>query len=76
MADRYELTECGLLSGEEGVLGREHGESVEPGSEAENRTMVRKPGWLGPLGRSFSAVRATYRQRTGGPETSELAGKS
>ena len=43
MADRNELVECGLLSREEGARGWEHVELVEPGSEAEKRTMVCSP---------------------------------
>ena len=49
MADGNELVKCGLLSREEGASGWEHVELVEPGSEAEKRTMVCSP----VLGRSY-----------------------
>jgi len=49
MADRYELVECGLVGGEEGVGLREHVGSGESELGTENRTMVRSAGQISPL---------------------------
>ena len=48
-----------MSGGEEGVQGQEHRGSGESKSGMEYQAMVRKPGQISPLGRSFSAVRAT-----------------
>ena len=53
MADKYEPDECGKSGGEEGVSERECIDLSEPGVGAENRTMARVPGGLGPLGDPF-----------------------
>ena len=45
MADRYKPDECGVSGGEEGVFDRECVDPSEPGVGAENRTMMRVPGW-------------------------------
>ena len=50
MADKYEVDECGVSGGEEGVSDRECVDLSEPRVGAENQTMVRIPGKLGPLG--------------------------
>ena len=59
MVDRNELVERGVSGGEEGVWGWEHGGSGESEIGTEYQTMVQRPGRISPLGRSFSAVRAT-----------------
>ena len=59
MVDRNELVERGVSGREEGVQGWEHGGSGESELGTEYRTMVQRPGRISPLGRSFSAVRAT-----------------
>ena len=43
--DRYEPDECRVSGGEEGVFDRECVDPSEPGVGAENRTMMRVPGW-------------------------------
>ena len=48
-----------MSGGEEGVQNREHEGSGESELGTEYRTMVQRPGRISPLGRSFSAVRAT-----------------
>ena len=68
MVDRNELVEQGVSGGEEGVQGWEHGGLGESELGTEYRTMVQRLGWISPLGRSFSAVRATAGGRA------ELAG--
>ena len=45
MADRYKPDECRVSGGKEGVFDRERMDPSEPGVEAENRTMMRVPGW-------------------------------
>ena len=45
MADRYELDECGVSGGEEGVFDQERVDPLEPGVGAENQTMMQVPGW-------------------------------
>ena len=45
MADRYEVDECGVSGGEEGVLDQECVDPSEPGVGAENRTIMRVLGW-------------------------------
>ena len=48
MADKNEPDECGVSGGEEGVFDQERVDPSEPGVGAENRTMARIPGGLGP----------------------------
>ena len=60
MVDKNELVERGVSGREEGVWGRED----EGLGESElgmflYRTIVPRPGRISPLGRSFSAIRAT-----------------
>ena len=44
-ADRYELDKCGVSGGKEGIFDQERVDPSEPGVGAENRTMMRVPGW-------------------------------
>ena len=59
MVDKNELVERGVSGREEGVQGREDGGSGESELGTKYRTIVPGPGRISPLGRSFSAVRAT-----------------
>ena len=69
MADRYELDECGVSGGKEGVFDREHVDPSEPGVGAENRTMMRVPRWTRSfLGDPFLLVRATAPELAGDPK--------
>ena len=65
MLDKNELIERGVLGREEGVQGREDGGSGESKLGTKYRTIVPGPGQISPLGRSFSAVRATADGRAG-----------
>ena len=58
MVDKNELVERGV-SGREGVRGQEDVGSGESELGTKYRTIVPGPGRISPLGRSFSAVRAT-----------------
>ena len=59
MVDKNELVERGVSSREEGVQGQEHRGSGESKLGMKYQTIVQGPGWISPLGRSFSAVKAT-----------------
>ena len=59
MVDKNELVERGVSGREEGVRGREDGGSGESELGTKYRTIVPGPVRISPLGRSFSAVRAT-----------------
>ena len=59
MVDRNELVERGVSGREEGVWGREDGGSGESELGTKYRIIVLRLGRISPLGRSFSAVRAT-----------------
>ena len=59
MVDKNELVERGVSGGEEGVWGWEDGGLGESELGTKYRTIVPRPGQISPLGRSFSAVRAT-----------------
>ena len=68
MVDKNKLVERGVSGREEGVQGREHRGSGESKLGTKYQTIVQRPGQISPLGRSFSAVRATAGSRA------ELAG--
>ena len=53
MVDKYEVDECRVSGGEEGVSDQECMDPSEPGAGAENQTMAWIPGGLGPLGDPF-----------------------
>ena len=59
MVDKNELVEQGVSGREEGVRGREDGGPGESELGTKYRTIVPRLGRISPLGRSFSAVRAT-----------------
>ena len=59
MVDKNELVERGVSGREEGVQGREDRGLGESELGMKYRTIVQGPGQISPLGRSFSAVRAT-----------------
>ena len=59
MVDNNELVERGVSGREEGVRGQEDGGSGESKLGTKYRTIVQGLGQISPLGRSFSAVRAT-----------------
>ena len=65
MVDKNELVERRVSGREEGVQGWKDRGSGESELGTKYRTIVQGPGQISPLGRSFSAVRATADGRAG-----------